>query len=106
VVVVLRTAKQLAKVIEGNPFSTAEPGQLHVTFLAQKPSRAEQADLAKGSYPPDEFRIVGREVYLRCPNGYGRTKLGNQFLEKKLGVSGTTRNWRTITTLAEMAAGG
>jgi uncharacterized protein (DUF1697 family) len=41
-------------------------------------------------------------AYLYCPNGYGRTKLNNTFFEKKLGVGATTRNWRTVTTLAQM----
>ena len=51
---------------------------------------------------PDEFRISGRLVYLHCPNGYGRTKLTNAFFERKLGVVATTRNLRTVTTLAAM----
>jgi uncharacterized protein (DUF1697 family) len=44
-------------------------------------------------------------VYLHCPQGYGRSKLSNAFFEKQLGVAATTRNWRTVTTLAELAAG-
>ena len=42
-------------------------------------------------------------MYLRYPNGYGRTKLSNAFLEKQLGVAATTRNWNTVTKLLDMA---
>jgi len=41
--------------------------------------------------------------YLHCPNGYGRTKLQNAFLERQLSVAATTRNWKTVTALAELA---
>ena len=42
--------------------------------------------------------------YLHCPNGYGRSKLGNAFVEKQLGVGATTRNWRTTLKLLELAS--
>ena len=43
-------------------------------------------------------------MYLHCPQGYGRSKLSNAFFEKQLGVAATTRNWRTVTALAELAS--
>lgn len=51
----------------------------------------------------DELAPARRHLYLRCPDGYGRTKLSNASLEKKLGVAATTRDWRTVTHLNEMA---
>jgi uncharacterized protein (DUF1697 family) len=36
----------------------------------------------------------------------GRSKLTNAVLERRLGVAATMRNWRTVTTLADLAAGG
>jgi len=44
-------------------------------------------------------------VYLRLPDGYGRTRLNNAWFERKLGTAATTRNWRTVVALADMAAG-
>ena len=52
---------------------------------------------------PEQFRIIGREIYLYCPNGYGNTKLSNAAIEKKLSVVATTRNWKTVNTLLAMA---
>lgn len=46
--------------------------------------------------------LVGREGYLYLPDGYGRTKLGNTSFEKELGVTATTRTWRTVSTLVEL----
>ena len=44
-------------------------------------------------------------IYLQLPHGYGRTKLNNAWFERKLGTAATTRNWRTVLALAQMAAG-
>jgi len=52
---------------------------------------------------PDEAVLVRREVYLRLPNGMGRTKLNNAFFERRLGVPATTRNWRTVTELVRLS---
>ena len=42
-------------------------------------------------------------VYLKLPLGYGRTRLNNAWFERKLGTAATTRNWRTVRALVELA---
>jgi len=102
--VLVRTKAQLAKILSDSPFaSSADPSKLHVTLLAAEPDGGRVAALDPSKFEPDAFEVIGREVHLHCPEGYGRTKLNNAFLEKKLDRVGTTRNWRTVTTLAEMA---
>jgi len=103
--VVLRTARELQAVARGNPFlkAGADPDTLHVVFLADRPPPAKVAALDPARSPPDEFQVRGREIYLRCPNGLGRTKLSNAYFDSKLGTISTVRNWRTVLTLAEMA---
>lgn len=107
IAVLLRTPADLAGLVEGNPFaaSAPEPKTLHVTFLADRPRAGRFDVLDPARSPPDEFRVAGREVYLHCPNGYGRSKLTNAYFEKQLGVAATTRNWNTVTKLAELANG-
>mgnify|MGYP001482856088 CR=1 FL=1 len=51
----------------------------------------------------EEILLVGNAVYLYCPHGYGRTKLTNNFLETKLKVIATTRNWKTVNELSRIA---
>ncbi len=101
--VLVRTRAQLAKIMGDSPFAgSADPSELHVTFLVEAPDADRVAALDPAKFEPDRFEVVGREVHLHCPNGYGRTKLNNAFLEKKLDRVGTTRNWKTVTTLTEM----
>jgi uncharacterized protein (DUF1697 family) len=56
-----------------------------------------------GTGSADEFMVYDKEIYLFCPNGYGRTKISNSFFERKLSVSATTRNWKTVKALNEIA---
>jgi uncharacterized protein (DUF1697 family) len=106
VTVLLRTQRQLAKVLTANPLAddADDPTKLHVTFLADKPDRARVRKLDATLAEPDEFRVIEQEVYMHLPNGYGRSKLSNAYFEKQLDVRATTRNWRTVTKLAELAS--
>ena len=107
VAVVIRTAEEMARVVADNPYvpAGADEVRLHGTLLATVPDPGRVAALAAA--PPDsghdEFQIQGQTVYVHAPGGYGRTKLNNAFFERKLGVTATTRNWRSLTTLCSMA---
>ena len=92
---------------ERNPFVArgADPTKLHVTFLATEGPRATTAALDGTEFEPDRFRVQGREVYVSCPGGYGRTVINNTWFERKLGVTATTRNWNTVCKLVELAGG-
>jgi uncharacterized protein (DUF1697 family) len=104
VAVIVRTAAELSEVVAANPFVADGSDQsiLHVTFLAAEGGPARPPPVI-GSPAGDHYRLVGREVYLQCPSGYGRTKLHNAFWERRLGTVATTRNFRTVTKLAELA---
>jgi len=105
--VILRTSEELRSIIANNPLAKEglEADKLHVAFLSGIPPEAFPENMMKGHDGPDRYVIAAREVYLSCPNGYGRTKFSTSFFEKKLGVAATTRNWKTVTTLAGMAEG-
>lgn len=103
--VMLRSVDELEAVVANNPFH--EPGvdsaKLHVAFLAKQPTAKAVARLDPDRSPPDAFAVHGKEIYLQLPNGIGRSKLGGDFFESRLGIPATTRNWRTVTKLLELA---
>jgi len=77
--------------------------KLHVTFLEKVADPAKADSIKSTGYSPDKFIITGKEIFLYCPNGYGITKLSNNFFEKKLKVKATTRNWKAVNKLLELA---
>ncbi len=105
--VVARTGRQLRRVVAANPMTAAgeDPTKLHVTFLGKRPGadRLRALSSSKVAGRQDRFAVVGAEVYLHCPSGYGTTSYDNGFFERNLGTVATTRNWRTVCALAEMA---
>jgi uncharacterized protein (DUF1697 family) len=95
----------MANILAQNPFLKRrgiDATKLHVTFLGDVPKHVDSARLDKLAGPRDAYVVAKREIYLHCPINYGETKLSNTAIEKALGVSATTRNWTTVTTLAEM----
>jgi uncharacterized protein (DUF1697 family) len=106
IAVVIRSRGQLDRLVDRNPFGRprAKESTLHVTFLAERPDPDRVRRLRGESFEPERFEVAGEDVYLFVPNGYGRSKLNNALLERRLGVRATTRNWRTVTALAELIA--
>src|SRR3989442_12909342 len=103
--VVVRTSDEMGRIVGGNPFLNErglDPSKLHITFLAAPPAKNAKERIDALTPGPDQFRIKGREIYLYCPDGYGRTKLSNNAIEKAVSVGATTRNWKTVTTIARI----
>ena len=101
--VVTRTAEDLRAIVKANPFAGAEANKLLVLFLAEPPAPEHVEALDPNRSPGDEFAVVGREVFLHCPNGFARSKLTNSYFDSALSTTSTGRNWRTVGKLLELA---
>ena len=107
VIVLVRSKADLAKIAADNPLAKrgVDAAHLHVTFLGERPDAAMVSAIDPKRFLPDTFAVARREVYLCCPNGYGRTKLNNAFFERALATDATTRNWKTVNALLAMTGG-
>jgi uncharacterized protein (DUF1697 family) len=101
---VLRTPSELRSVVRRNPFREFDSSKLHVGFLTHKPVAADVASLETKPFAPEECVVQGCELYFYLPNGMARTKLP-AYVDRKLKVPTTIRNWNTVTTLVELAGG-
>lgn len=104
--VMIRTLPEIEDLFSSNPFlkeDRFDPAKMAVVFLHEMPSDANIQKVINIDYPPDKFTIIGKEIFIFCPNGFGRTKLYTNFFEKKMNVVGTARNWKTITTISDLA---
>ena len=89
--------------ISQNPYGEDKIGRCYVTFLSEVPQAELVTSLQENDYSPEEWHLVGDRIYFYSPQGYGRAKMNNNFFEKKLKVKATTRNWRTVLKMKEMA---
>ena len=96
--VAVRTAEEMAKVLEGNPFPDAAPNKTVAIFLDEAPPKSA-LDGIKGT-DREEVRLGKREFYVHYPDGQGRSKL-----KIPGAAAGTARNMNTIAKLVEMATG-
>lgn len=106
--VILRSIEELRVIMDNCPYPEAsaegpDQGQLHVVFLSKEPDEAGLKKLAAAPDKGDDLRIRNREAYLLCRGSYRDTVYANAFLEKKLGLTATTRNWETVCKLANLA---
>ena len=103
---IIRTDEELSNIINNNPFvkePNVEFDNLYVTFMLDIPEPSTVMFLDAKKEENEKLVIISKEIYLYCPNGYGRTKLNNVMVEKKLKTVATTRNWKTINNLLEIS---
>jgi uncharacterized protein (DUF1697 family) len=104
--VILRSVQELKDLMLLNPFieeKSFDSSKMSVIFLYQEPQQTQIDKVSDVNYPPDKFMIFGKEIFIYCPNGFGKTKLYTNFFENKMSVVGTARNWKTINELLEIA---
>ena len=95
--VIVRTAKEMADVLNANPFPDA-PCNWTVAIFLDSPPPADTLEALRGR-KDEEVRLGKREIYVAFGAGMGRSKL-----KIPAGANGTARNINTIAKLAELAA--
>jgi uncharacterized protein (DUF1697 family) len=93
--VFVRTAAEMGRVLEGNPFSGCEGRLTYVVFLPGSPPKdaLEQITGVNG----EEVRLGRKELYVHYPLGMGTSKL-----KIPAAGQGTARNMNTVAKLVQM----
>ncbi len=95
---VVRTAEQVRAVLDEDPLAAiaADPARYLVSFLSAEPASAAVTALLAEDFTPEVLAMRGSEAYVWTPDGAQAMKLSNIYLEKRLGVAATARNWNTV----------
>ena len=104
--VVVRTGSELQKVLEENPFQQGYTiSRVFFVVFAQIPTLEKVQELSAQDFGDEKLAFTRNRdaAYMYIPGPYGRGRLSNNFLEKKLGVSATMRNFNTMSRLVEMS---
>jgi len=98
--VLARTPNEWKSTLENYPFSQENEKIVAFTFLD---TVTKETTIEVKGINDDRYKIVDDVVYLHCPSGFGKTKLTNSVIEKKLKATATTRNLKTTKKLLELA---
>jgi uncharacterized protein (DUF1697 family) len=101
----LRTAEQLAEVLEHEALEELRANTVYIGFLSERPSKAAHAKLMSHSTKSDEFHVREREVYWLCSTHMSDSPFFRMGIEKALGMRATVRNVTTIAKLVEKTSG-
>lgn len=101
----VRTAKEWQGIIADNPFpkeAKADPGHLVMMCLKDAPDAKSVKALQDAIKDREVVRANGRHAYFIYPDGIGRSRLTMTLIERKLGTTGTARNWNTVLKLGAL----
>lgn len=76
--------------------------KLYVAFVSLTLKKENINDLKISQFKPDEAYIDGNKIFIKYAVGAGKTRLDQKYIEKKLNLTATIRNWNTVSTLLQM----
>jgi uncharacterized protein (DUF1697 family) len=103
--VVVIGKKELETCFTTNPYlkgKEVDEKKLYVAFISKELPSSAINDLKISQFKPDEASIDQNKIYIKYAVGAGNTRLDQKYIEKKLNVVATIRNWNTVTKLLEM----
>ncbi len=101
--VVVKTADEVATLLAENPFAKEEQQDRVFYTLCNEPLAQDKAQaLLQTDFGEEKLAITQRGIYMLIPGSAARSRLSNVFLEKKLGITLTTRNRNTLNKLVQM----
>jgi uncharacterized protein (DUF1697 family) len=105
--IIFRTIGELERIVERDPFKTARhetKAAFYVTFLAGPPKDRVVLPLVSEKEALEVVAMTGLDAFtISRPRPNGFYGFPNNYLEKQLGVAGTTRKWSTVSKIVEFA---
>ncbi|KAF2080806.1 DUF1697 domain-containing protein [Flavobacterium sharifuzzamanii] len=103
--VVMITKENLESCFTNNPFlkeKDIDTKKLYVAFVSTTLKKENINDLKISQFKPDEASIDENKIFIKYDIGAGKTRFDQKYIEKKLNVTATIRNWNTVTNLLKM----
>ena len=97
--------EDLEACFKNNPFLKelgTDLKKLYVAFVSTVLKNENINDLKISQFKPDIAIIDESRIFIKYEIGAGKTKLDQKYIEKKLNVTATIRNWNTVTQLLKM----
>ena len=102
--VMIRTVSEIENVVRENPFEKEfnDETKLFVVFLKEELPEEKAALLTSHNNEFETFEVHGRNIYCLSKKGFIKSLLGKKYIDNKLKISATARNWRTVNKLLKL----
>jgi len=103
--VVVVSKNDLEQCFLNNPYlkeKEVDEKKLYIAFVSKELQVSAINDLKISQFKPDEAAIDKSRIFIKYAIGAGKTRLDQKYIEKKLSVVATIRNWNTVTKLLAM----
>ena len=100
----VKAPEEIRAILDEFPFSEEKREGSYFTLLYEIPSEKLVNSISKEVCHNEEFIIKRDCVYFYPVKGYGKTKCDNNFFERKLNITATTRNYKTMLKLLSLSS--
>lgn len=102
--VIVRSIAEIVEITKNNPFAGQfeNDKDLHVFFLDEELPPEKRAMLLSNNTENERFAVQNREIFCLLRVGVLDSLMGKDYIGKKLKVSATARNWRTVNKILEL----
>ena len=100
---IVRSISEIEEIVKNNPFDGQfeNDKDLHVFFLDEEMPEEKRDILLSNNNENEMFYVRGREIFCLLRVSVLESLMGKDYIAKKLKVSATARNWRTVNKILE-----
>ncbi len=101
---IVRSTAEIEEIIKNNPFAGQfeNAKDLHVFFLDKELPNEKRELLLSNNNKNEMFTVRNREIFCLLRVSVSDSLMGKDYISKKLKVSATARNWRTVNKVLEL----
>ena len=101
--VMVRSMTEIEEIITANPFEGQFENHkdLHLFFLNEELTEDKKSLLFEQANENEMFAVIGRHILCLLRTSILDSAVGKGFIDKRLKVATTARNWRTVKKLTE-----
>ena len=104
IAVLVRAPKQFSDILKRHPYINADGTKLYFSLLSTEPDKSLLKEFLSVDFSPDQVRYVNNTIYTLYATKHSDSKFNNNYFERKLKITATTRNLNTMTKLVALAA--
>ncbi len=100
---IVRSITEIEEIVKNNLFDGQFENNkdLHVFFLDEEMPREKCELLSSNNNENEQFAVRGREIFCLLRISVLDSLIGKDYIAKKLKISSTARNWRTVNKILE-----